>query len=418
MTSAANSNFVKPDPKKPNLVIFAGAGLSVGAGLPTMLSFSHAVRTCSTLPVQDKCEFERIQIACSPYTALTGASSRNLEDLASFLSVMDLSQPDFKFAGCAANTTPRTALALLLKCIGHVTAPTNHQYEANAGRVVEATAPHANITVVTTNYDLNVELSAAALGVTTQMLDWIDASTTTKSTGGPQEGVESLYRNTFARDTGGAAWYLRLFKLHGSMNWRQAGSIVRVEDRMRLVDSAHRSRPSSYRMENLALDPNDGESQLLVIPAIVKAEGLGALANEWKGASAAIADADAIWFIGYSFPQSDGFMRHFLAGAIHANARLRQIVVLDPNALEIQARVHELFGSPELKGLVESIPLKWERFVGNFQSLLQRTWVPDLSSQPELKELRNQIEGRVVLEGGLVRSEDVRPRPLRGRCRW
>lgn len=76
-----------------------------------------------------------------------------------------------------------------------------------------------------------------------------------------------------------------------------------------------------------------------------------------------MSEADAVWFIGYSFPESDSFMRYFFAGALRDNTRLRQIVIIDPDAISLAQRTSELFGSSEHSGLVELLPLPWEEAV-------------------------------------------------------
>lgn len=408
MAKDAAFEFVRPDPAKRNLVIFAGAGVSVGAGLPTMLSFSHAVRTCSSLSVEEKLDFDRIQIACSPFTALTGASSRNLEDLASFLSVMKLSRPSFSFAGCNGRHTPETALQLLMKCIAQVCSPANHGYRCTVGRLIDQTVPSANVTMVTTNYDMNIELSAYALGVVPQVSPWIHEKAASGTVEAPSTDTMSLYGCTGRTDTNAGESYLRLFKLHGSVNWRQCKGGLSVEDRVRLEDPRSPNSPTSYRLDHLGNDLGEDDQPLIVPPAIIKSDRLEPLAEEWKGTSEAIEQADALWFIGYSFPPTDAFMRHFLSGAIHANTRLRQVVILDPKAWEIAARAKKLFGSPELRGLVEPIPLVWEKMVPYFHQLIQREWKPNLSVHPELKELNNERAGLAVLQGSSIQAESPR----------
>ena len=51
------------DPSLPKLVVFCGAGFSMSAGLPSMLSFSHAVRACRALNEASKFDFDAVQVA-------------------------------------------------------------------------------------------------------------------------------------------------------------------------------------------------------------------------------------------------------------------------------------------------------------------------------------------------------------------
>ena len=72
------------------------------------------------------------------------------------------------------------------------------------------------------------------------------------------------------------------------------------------------------------------------------------LLKQWSGAGDALARAERLWFIGYSFPESDSFMRFFLAASLASNSHLRQIAVLDPSLDVIETRAKSLFSAPQL----------------------------------------------------------------------
>src|SRR5258705_12165850 len=80
---------------RPNLVIFCGAGFSVCAGLPVMKEFATRLRDSDLLNEAERRVFDSIQHECDYLGAIIGSSSRNLEQLASILAVLQLTRPDF-----------------------------------------------------------------------------------------------------------------------------------------------------------------------------------------------------------------------------------------------------------------------------------------------------------------------------------
>jgi hypothetical protein len=111
----------------------------------------------------------------------------------------------------------------------------------------------------------------------------------------------------------------------------------------------------------------DGEP-LMIPPTVMKQSLDEALRSQWAGASNAIADADAIWFIGYSFPETDSFMRFFLAAALGTNAGLKQLLIIDPNA-DACRRAKSLFQTPFLRDVFRMMPSRWN-WIENFHHLL------------------------------------------------
>src|SRR5258705_12774937 len=81
---------------RPNLVIFCGAGFSVCAGLPVMKEFATRLRDSDLLNEEERKDFDSIQHECDYLGAIIGSSSRNVEQLASLLSVLELTRPEFR----------------------------------------------------------------------------------------------------------------------------------------------------------------------------------------------------------------------------------------------------------------------------------------------------------------------------------
>lgn len=117
-------------------------------------------------------------------------------------------------------------------CIREVFSPENHEYRTNAGRLIGAVAPRANLTLVTTNYDLNIEIGAATLGARVECTPQIHEGCVSRDDPAGR-GTASIYATPFVTDSAATSWTVRLCKLHGSVKWYDGGERLVVEDRWR-----------------------------------------------------------------------------------------------------------------------------------------------------------------------------------------
>jgi len=146
---------------KPKLVIFCGAGFSTTAGIPVMSEFTNKLRASEFLG-ENQAEFDRLLLQCEAMGMLIGANTRNLEQLSSFLSVLNLTRPDFEFNNCPQFGKPSEAIKLIDRCIRRLV-----RYDLNIQQLGEAVsifdaAHFADLSFVTTNYDVVLELAGWA----------------------------------------------------------------------------------------------------------------------------------------------------------------------------------------------------------------------------------------------------------------
>jgi len=114
---------------------------------------------------------------------------------------------------------------------------------------------------------------------------------------------------------------------------------------------------------DLTINYGDSEpysNEWLIVPPTVLKPQFDLLGEQWNGASKAISNADAMWFIGYSFPQSDSFMRYFLASALSNNAAINQLIVVDPDR-KVEKRARSIFRAPNLKASFSFLENRWNR---------------------------------------------------------
>src|SRR5262245_42140370 len=144
-----------------NLVIFAGAGFSAVAGLPVMANFSDRIRDSGALGGDERHDFDQIQRECDVLGSFIGGSARNVEQLMSFVSVLDMTLPDYRFVDCKVCKTPRDALFLVTSAIGRLVAAKLPVEQCQwCKRLIDLhTGGLANLSFVTTNYDRLIEFS-------------------------------------------------------------------------------------------------------------------------------------------------------------------------------------------------------------------------------------------------------------------
>lgn len=345
-------------------------------------------------------------------TAMTGASSRNLEDLASLLSVLSLSNPYFTFSDSYEFKRPNQAIELLAECVRKVFSPESNDYTTAAVPMLQRMTEQSNLHVITTNYDMTIEIASMLLGLR------VDVSNDILNARLMQEHGRDIDIACMYNSIGSSSDIIsfRLNKLHGSLNWFDRNGTLVVDNRVAV--GQRNSAGAPIRMD-MKFCGNDTDRPLLALPSVIKQNSFDLLSSEWSGAHKALLNADAIWFIGYSFPESDAFMRYFLAGALHGNTRLRQIAIIDPCAHKIIERTRLLFGSPELRGLLESIPMKWENFAAHMPAYLTGHWRPSIADQ-YIRAMRDEMAGRAVLRGDIDMLDNygsdqrnVRPRSRR-----
>lgn len=336
---------------KERLVVFCGAGFSKCAGIPLMDEFAETLRDGDHLDTADQYEFDAIQRTCNDLGSYIQESARNLEHLSSFLDVLQMSNPRFLFEGCKKYKTPELASAFVKECIRRVTHPPLASVQARHANNLCKLATSVHLSVITTNYDLHLELGSLDLDskVRARPTPSILACTTASC-------GDSLYWTDPETS-------FDIFKLHGSVNWYSDDDGLAVHG---LIHEVPQSKANSLAHRIILetggnVTPHDPSTCLLSPPSVIKPRIEPLLKDQWEGAANALMQADRLWFIGYSFPQSDSFMRYFLASTLCRNVRLKQIVIIDKNLATIRERAMPLLESPQHRGRVYAMPGLWHR---------------------------------------------------------
>ena len=177
--------------------------------------------------------------------------------------------------------------------------------------------------VITFNYDLLFEKAVSYLNL---VATWGDLYAI------PLQGRSALGSSGWlsAREPSGNVASLR--KMHGSINWAYSGPAGHPSESIILAPAP---RDWRYKSQDDAPPPRwrhlyDDLVPMIVPPTHTKNAFYQnrALRAQWRSAHTALAEAEELLIIGFSFPPGDLQVRHFVASALKADARIT-VVDLD-----------------------------------------------------------------------------------------
>jgi hypothetical protein len=328
-----------------NTVLFAGAGFSAPFGQPTMNQFmSYAL---DKIEADDKRFLLELVLDARRANSMLESSPTNLEDLLSFAVMGDRLE---LFGSEKKERAPK--LRQILRDIYSLVPPSEldgfwSKYDVLTTFLgVSQSREFEGLSIITTNYDLNVECALLRAGARAVLpFDYAQHSR-----------GENLYVVPKAGEKPGH--FVPLFKLHGSVNLFEkegdtveaVGSVVSTQGGTNLPYAC----VNNFKFEG---------TPLIIPPTFLKPDISGVMLDIWKGAASALNSAQVIIFVGYSFPMSDIEMRYFFARSLTDNAQLRRILVVDVNANQIVDRLKREgsgFGS-HFKSFLEPIEIDWTK---------------------------------------------------------
>jgi hypothetical protein len=167
-----------------------------------------------------------------------------------------------------------------------------------------------------------------------------------------------------------------LLKLHGSLNWSATpGSpeirvlpIERIFQNQPRPKSSSSNKTSEHRrlwVKNLLrlAAPTDPvpPGPAIVPPSWNKTQYHAQFERVWKRAAKELSDAEEIFVIGYSYPESDPFFHSLMALGTEGESLIRKFVVVDPSP-KVGQRFEALVGE-DVKGSFEYVPSTFENWV-------------------------------------------------------
>jgi hypothetical protein len=149
---------------------------------------------------------------------------------------------------------------------------------------------------------------------------------------------------------------LKLLKLHGSVNWGKCsgcGSVVPWQIADFVKENPYGPPEPGGRFilrigSNLGGRPHECRGALSIEPLLVpptwnKTEYHGQLSRVWKDAAQELSEAENIFVIGYSLPESDLFFKYLFALGTIGDVELRRLWVVNPDEA-LKARYDAIVG--------------------------------------------------------------------------
>lgn len=205
------------------------------------------------------------------------------------------------------------------------------------------------IAFLTFNYDLLIEMALSSVSID----------------GGGYVGVDY----EIAKDSH-SSLQVPLLKLHGSVNWTQTeeGDIL-VAKTKDILGSYSGKLPPGVKEGNLsvsrAFEKLVGKSDpepLIVPPSWNKADSHQAISPVWRRAARELADAESIYVLGYSLPETDSFFRQLYALGTVGDTILEKFWVFNPDVSRMEV-FRSLLG-PGARNRFRYFPFKLEEALG------------------------------------------------------
>ena len=352
-----------------NVVFILGAGASADCGAPLMNGFLDiASDLLRRKDVDDRStDFENVFRVRGLLQQVHSKAQLDLNNIESLFTVLELARVIQKLPGVAVQDIPAFIASLkqlivttLEKTIrfpcehGQILPPSSYLKFAQAVRRIMEARPERSVSVITFNYDIAVDVALHK---------------------------EGLCPDYIVEPAPSAVTTVPLHKLHGSLNWgTESGSraikVLRLEKYFSyiLADPASSVTrvPIGSQLQSIlskcgvVVDPDP----IIVPPSWNKADYHEALSNVWASAANHLSDAEYIFILGYSLPETDAFFRHLYALGSVGDSLLRRFVVFNPDGSGETNRRFEALLGPGAKVRYQYIPHPFSNAVGAFESFI------------------------------------------------
>lgn len=333
-----------------NVVFILGAGASKQAGAPLMGNFLDVANDLLRTGQVDgsaKESFERVFNAIGGLQVVHSKAQLDLNNIEAVFTAFELGNVIQRLPG-----TEPAAIAgaiadlkkLIVKTLEATLSFPRHGTEIRAPKpygefaavikyLVSNAFPTQTSAVITFNYDLAADIALYRAGL------------------GPNYAVDNK-RNSER--------HVDLLKLHGSLNWATERSERRICP-IHLSDYLRAHRISSFYDEIGTIQIQIGTQlekyfakqsnpsivveaePVIVPPSWNKADYHHALSDVWASAARHLSEAEHIFVIGYSLPETDSFFRHLFALGSVGSSALRNLVVFNPDP-SVDGRFRSLLG--------------------------------------------------------------------------
>jgi len=348
------------------IVFILGAGASKQAGAPLMGDFLDSASKLLVMgETGDKQkDFERVFSAIGSLQKVHSKSQLDLSNIESVFNAFEMANILGKMPDINPEDIPQVIESLkelIVKTLERtvkfavpemqIEAPSPYKEFAELVYFLGQTSkPAYSVSIMTFNYDVSVDVAFYRYGL------------------GINYGIDS---NNSSKTE------IPLLKLHGSMNWgfdENKEVIIPVPissiidnygipnlggRRYCTVDVARKMKMYFINKADLKISP----VPVIVPPTWNKVDHFKGLASIWAKAAAELGEAEYIFIIGYSMPETDAFFRYLYALGSVGDNPLKQITVYNPDDTgQIKGRYKDMLG-PGAIGRFNYVPKKFNEAI-------------------------------------------------------
>lgn len=321
-------------------VFILGAGASRDCGGPLMYDFldrAAALQRSGAVRSEEE-HFKRVFQAIGKLQAVFSKASLDIHNIESIFTALELADVIRSFPGeDPANiaqiiaSLKRVIVVTLEQSIefpldgDRIVAPSAYEAFARLIAEMKSSSPSTSVSIITFNYDLAVDVSLF------------------------QESLEIDYCLDESDVIRSRTPDIELMKLHGSLNWAVEEKSKRIIPyvhfpvamqraiRTAKMHNRHNAKLilGSSIQEYLQTQTKDVKVQsepVIVPPSWNKADYHRQLSPIWAKAASHLREAEMVFVIGYSLPETDSFFRHLYALGSVGDRPHQRIAIYDPNA--------------------------------------------------------------------------------------
>lgn len=351
-----------------------GAGASRDCGAPLMNDFlDTASRLLSTYEVENKrADFEMVFRAIASLQAVHSKAQLDLNNIESIFTALEIANILGKLPGFERGEIPQ-AIASLKELIvttlestikfptsgSQILPPKSYKQFAELLVFLRNDAyPKYSTSVISFNYDIALDVAMYWSGL------------------GPEYGFgSSVTRHQ-----------MKLLKLHGSLNWAVLTDTDSVQP-LTLQEYFSKYQYNGYEESGTCSIPIGSQLQeyyskhtavkvnpepVIVPPAWNKADYHQLLSTIWGTAAKELEEAEYIFIIGYSLPETDAFFRLLYGLGTVGTKPLKKVIIYNPDESGvIEDRFKRMMG-PGALARFEYKPMKFDESIGNIKSFFPK----------------------------------------------
>lgn len=319
-------------PYPPNEVFFLGAGTSFSGGSPTFANFRNKAKDVLSKMLENR-ELDSTKISLFQDVLTQWDKDFSDYNIEEYYSAIEMNE-QLNGEDESSTTTGEIAKFIALTIQKSIDTPSTPSYELLAAYEVKKA-------IITTNWDILLEHSIRKFPVTNAF-----------SYG---DEIQPYGEINQPRSSGSTRYVIPILKLHGSLNWgfcKKCGQIYWFGEKIygQLVSNNGMKckKHIDVRLTSLIVPPT--LSKLERAETREENSPYVPLRSIWSKASEYLMLCEKVYFIGYSFPETDVQMKIFISNALRKNKNLKEVTIVS-NSKYGNSRVdfEERYGSILLK---------------------------------------------------------------------